>query len=520
MRFTLPKTSPESGASRVLRAALATRCHAVFFAWMVLCVLGFAGRLMAEPPPGHYDGVDDSGAAVLREDLHGLIRDHQRFPYTSTATDTWDILESADEDPEDASAIRDVYANASYPKFGGGGGGYEREHAWPKSYGFPDDGSDNYPYSDTHHLFLADGSYNGSRSNKLFGQCHAACTERPTVEAGGVGGGSGVYPGYSNWTETGLWETWIGRRGDLARALFYMDVRYEGGAHGITGHAEPDLVLTDDVNQVLETGVNAASGYMGRLSVLLAWHEEDPVDAIEMERNDVIASYQGNRNPFIDHPEWVSCVFEDECDGAPPLVPDVSPWINEIHYENAGADSQEGFEIAGPAGTSLSGWRILHYNGSDGGVTDSLDLSGSLGHDGSGYGFLFFSMAPLQNGPADGLALVDPESVVVEFLSWEGVVMANAGAASGSTSVDLGVAESSATPAHYSLQRIGIGSEGTDYVWGVAQAASPGLINPGQSVVVAVGVPIFSPAVATGLGGLWLITGFTALWSVRFRARR
>lgn len=520
MRFTPPKSSSESCVACHGRSPRAVRCHAVFSAWVALCVLLVVGRGFAEPPPGYYDGVDASDSAALRDDLHVWTHDHQRFPYTSTATDTWDILELADEDPGDSSAIRDVYANASYPKLGGGGGGYEREHAWPKSYGFPDDGSDNYPYSDAHHLFLADGSYNGSRSNKLFGQCHAACTERPTVAAGGVGGGSGVYPGYSNWTETGLWEIWIGRRGDVARSLFYMDVRYEGGTHAITGHPEPDLVLTDDVSQVVETGVNAASGYMARLSVLLAWHEEDPVDAVEMARNDVIASYQGNRNPFIDHPEWVACVFEGECDGTSPGDPGVPPWINEIHYENAGADSQEGLEIAGPAGRSLAGWRILHYNGSGGAVIDSLDLSGSLPDDGSGYGFVFFAMAPLQNGPADGLALVDPEGVVVEFLSWEGVVTATGGSASGSTSVDVGVTESSSTPSNYSLQRTGSGSEGADYVWAAAQPASPGTINLGQSVVVAVGVPVLSSGIAFGLAGLCLSTGFALLRSIRTRVKR
>ena len=64
-------------------------------------------------------------------------------------------------------------------------------------------------------------------------------------------GGSGVYPGESNWTTAGVWEAWAGRRGDVARALFYLDVRYEGGVHGVTGAAEPDLVLTDDPSLLL-----------------------------------------------------------------------------------------------------------------------------------------------------------------------------------------------------------------------------------------------------------------------------
>jgi endonuclease I len=143
------------------------------------------------------------------------------------------------------------------------------------------------------------------------------------VANNGIGGEPGTgYPGYSNWSEgsssstTGSWETWIGRRGDVARAQLYMDLRYEGGVHGVTGAAEPDLILTDDAGLISSTptGDNEDIAYMGELSVLLAWHWQDPPDDLERRRNDVVASYQGNRNPFVDHPEWVHCVFENDCE--------------------------------------------------------------------------------------------------------------------------------------------------------------------------------------------------------------
>ena len=123
----------------------------------------------AAPPPGYYATVDATNATTLALTLHEVIDDHTRFPYTSGATDTWDILESAQEDPNDPSAILDVYRNESYPKQGGGNAFYDREHTWPRSFGFPNDGSSNYPFSDAHMLHLADGSYNGSRGNKPFG---------------------------------------------------------------------------------------------------------------------------------------------------------------------------------------------------------------------------------------------------------------------------------------------------------------------------------------------------------------
>lgn len=263
----------------------------------------------AAPPTGYYDTVNASTPTLLRATLHAVIDDHTRFPYTSSSTDTWDILEDADENPANSSAILDLYRNRSYTKFGGGTGPYNREHSWPNSYGFPDDGTSNYPYTDCHHLFLCDVGYNGDRANKPFAACSAGATERVTDFNDGEGGGSGVFPGNSNWYNATYWQTWNGRMGDVARAMFYMDVRYEGGTHGVTGYAEPNLILTDNPSLIVTTGSNASVAYMGLLSVLLQWNAADPVDDRERARNDAVYSYQGNRNPFIDHPEWVNALF-------------------------------------------------------------------------------------------------------------------------------------------------------------------------------------------------------------------
>ncbi|MCG8404944.1 MAG: endonuclease [Phycisphaerales bacterium] len=277
----------------------------------------------ADPPPGYYDSVDATDASTLRATLHNVIDDHTRFPYTSSSTDTWNILELAQQDPNNSSNIIDVYRNRSYAKIGGGVGPYNREHSWPKSYGFPDNTSGNYPYTDCYQLFLCDSGYNNLRGNKPFRICNGGCTERVTDATNGQGGGSGSYPGNSNWTSgsstQGTWETWAGRRGDIARAQFYLDVRYEGGTHGITGVSEPNLILTDNgaLIDASSTGSNESVAYMGMLSVLLQWHEEDPVDDWERNRNDRVSSFQGNRNPFIDHPEWVGCIFSGNCDACP-----------------------------------------------------------------------------------------------------------------------------------------------------------------------------------------------------------
>ena len=286
---------------------------------VVACALGPICALAA-PPPGYYDSVDTSNTAQLRATLHAVIDDHTRFPYSASTTDTWDILELADEDPANATSILDLYRNRSYVKFGGGTGPYNREHSWPNSYGFPDDGPTNYPYTDCHHLFLCDVAYNADRANKPFGSCAPGATERITDFNDGQGGGSGVFPGNSNWFDGAVWQTWVGRKGDVARAMFYMDVRYEGGIHGVTGAAEPNLILTDNASLIASTGGNASVAYMGLLNVLLQWNAQDPVDDRERARNDVVYGFQGNRNPFVDHPEWVNALF----------VPSAGPTIVSI----------------------------------------------------------------------------------------------------------------------------------------------------------------------------------------------
>ncbi len=452
-------------------------------------------------PAGYYDSVDTSTPAAMRTSLHAVIDDHTKIPYTSDSTDTWNVLELADQDPNDSSRILDVYLNASYPKYGAGNLDYNREHTWPKSYGFPDDLAGNYPYTDCHHLFLCNDSYNTSRSNKPYRYGSSADLEKPTEVNDGMGGGTGFYPGNSNWTSgsytDGTWETWIGRRGDVARALLYMDVRYEGGVHGVTGYSEPDLILTDDEALILasNTGSMESVAYMGMLSVLLEWHVQDPVDAREMARNDAVYSFQGNRNPFIDHPEWVDCIFAGTCGGS--SGGDPVAWINEFHYDNDGTDTGEFFEIAGTAGLSLTGWTVYGYNGNGGTVYDTEVLSGTLPDQQGGFGTLSFAMVGMQNGSPDGLALVDDSGVVVQFITYEGVIVATDGPAAGLTSVDVGVSETSVAPIGSSLQLGGSGAAYADFTWQGSQTDTPGAVNTGQTFVGS--ADITPPAEPTGL---------------------
>ncbi|GAA0858911.1 endonuclease [Aliiglaciecola litoralis] len=457
-------------------------------AGVVVSALLFINPVSAAIPSGYYDSVNTTNYQTLHDSLHEIIDDHQRFPYTSSATDTWDILEQADEDPDNSSKIIDIYKNATYSKAGGGNSYYNREHSWPKSYGFPKDGSSNYPYTDAHHLFLSDSSYNSSRSNKPFADCNSGCSTKTTLANHGRGGGAGDSNTTTGSGATGSWETWDDRKGDSARALMYLAVRYEGGTHSITNKTEPDLILTDNRSLIANsnTGSNLSVAYMGLRSTLIQWHKDDPVDDFERRHNDAVYAHQGNRNPFIDHPEYVACVFEQDCSGlgggsggGGGSSPEV--WINELHYDNSGSDQGEFVEVAGTANTNLSGWKILAYNGNGGSVYKTTNLSGTISNQQNGFGTKSFSISGLQNGAPDGIALIDDSNNVVQFLSYEGTFTASDGAASGMTSTNIGVSENSSTSVGHSLQLSGSGQSYASFTWQSAANDTPGSLNNGQS---------------------------------------
>jgi hypothetical protein len=278
---------------------------------------------------------------------------------------------------------------------------------------------------------------------------------------------------------TGGWQTWGARKGDVARALFYLDVRYEGGTHGGTGASEPDLRLTDDLNLIASsaTGSNVSIAYMGKLSTLLQWHLDDPVDTKEMARNNAVFAQQGNRNPFVDNPGWVQCLYQSLC--VRERLAEV--WINELHYDNTGVDVNEFVELAGPAGDNVHGWLLLAVDGATGRVYGKRVLGGTFPNQQNGIGTLSFPFPGLQDGAPDGLALLTPTGVVMQFLAYEGTFTAQGGALQGRTARPITTSESSTTAIGTSLQLGGTGNNPSQFVWQASLTATPGARNTNQT---------------------------------------
>ncbi|MBS4752245.1 endonuclease [Nocardioides sp. zg-ZUI104] len=232
------------------------------------------------PPPtadpgGYYAPVAGKTGAALHDALHDLIDEQTKISYSTV----WDALKVTDADPANSANVLTFYSGVSMPKSANGGnsGNWNREHVWPQSHG--DFGTSIGPGTDLHHLRPETVSVNSTRSNKDFDN-----------------GGSAVSGCSDCWTDSDSFEPRDSVKGDVARMVFYMAVRYEGD----DGFA--DLEVNDTVN--------GTTRYLGRLSVLKAWHRSDPPDARERQRNEVIyTTYQRNRNPFIDHPEWVTSIW-------------------------------------------------------------------------------------------------------------------------------------------------------------------------------------------------------------------
>ncbi|MGB3543467.1 endonuclease, partial [Rubrivirga sp.] len=256
--------------------------------------------------------------------------------------------------------------------------------------------------------------------------------------------------------------------GDVARAAAYVAVVYESAVDAASERRFLTTMLAD----------------------LKAWNHQDPPDDLEVAESDWVAGLQGTANPFVLDPTLLDRAFGDYL--APSGDPDPggdSPivWINEIHYDNAGADVGEFIEVASSAGTDLDGWRIVLYNGANGSAYDDRALAGVVPDLEAGLGVLevTYSINGIQNGPSDGAALVDPDGRVVQFVCWEGTLTATDGPAQGLTSIDVDVQESGATPIGHALRLSGSGRSLADFAWSGPGPASPGRLNASQSVPVA-----------------------------------
>ena len=265
--------------------------------YIILTLLQITHQVYGEEPAGYYDSAHGKNGKSLREAINQIISGHNVISYSSTD----EVMSVIDADPINKNNVILIYSRKSDPTSNCCSNGWNREHLWPNSYGIDNRGP---AYSDIHALRPCDSNVNSSRGNKHFDESDPESRYYK-------------FPSHPEAilcsSDNNSWSPPESLKGDIARAMFYMDIRYEGKS------GEPDLELTDDLAEI-----TSSNSKMGSLKTLLIWHMLDPVSEEEEIRNDRVYEIQNNRNPFIDRPQWVSSIWGN------PLQISISKTANSI----------------------------------------------------------------------------------------------------------------------------------------------------------------------------------------------
>jgi len=257
----------------------------------------------------YYDGIGSETCEELKTALHDLIDDHTAVTYSSL----WTYFQTTDNHLNDSGTeviVWDMYSDnpagseneftfvtEQCGNYQEEGDCYNREHTFPKSWW---GGSTSQPqYTDLYVVVPSDGWVNGLRGNKPYGEVIDGTETHTTNNGSKVGTSMVSVPGYSGT----VFEPRDEYKGDFARGYFYMATRYEDVIAGWeNNNSESSAVLDGSSYLVFEPWV---------IELLSDWHEVDPVDQKEIDRNEAIFGIQGNRNPFIDHPGYVDAIWGD-----------------------------------------------------------------------------------------------------------------------------------------------------------------------------------------------------------------
>ncbi len=316
-------------------------------------LLAFATISFAQAPPGYYNGADGKSGYELKTALYNIIKNHNDRGYSALWTFymTGDILPSnLTNSGNSNNIIWDIYSY--YPtgpnpyeytagsdqcgNYSGEGSCYNREHTFPKSWF-----NNAAPMkNDVVHILPTDGYTNGRRSNYPYSEVGTTTW----VSQNGSKLGSSNVNGYWGTAFEPIDEF----KGDLARIYFYMATRYENViANWQNNSSNADAVLDGTSDHVYEDWY---------LDLMVKWSNEDPVSQKELNRNNKIYEYQNNRNPFVDHPEYITMIWVDPTAVVNPLDLKVSvypnPVVNDLHVSYSGTAPLRYFVI------NMSGQKI------------------------------------------------------------------------------------------------------------------------------------------------------------------
>ena len=262
--------------------------HHIFTSRMIIIVKLFSTIGVSAQIDSYYSTINGQSGNELKSILNSIIDDHNSLSYTPGV---WDAHKDLYEDPDNADNIILFYSQASVSKLtqaGSGGSGataFNREHLWPNSRGI---GSSGSAYTDVHHLVPTYAGVNSSRSNKYF--------DYSDPEAGGYSSPAHeLAPQCTSTDDT--FEPGDAQKGHVARAILYMATRYD------------DLEILNTSPLVT---LSTSESKMAQLNTLLDWNRKALPTIKEKNNNQKIyESYQYNRNPFIDFPEFADAIWVD-----------------------------------------------------------------------------------------------------------------------------------------------------------------------------------------------------------------
>lgn len=291
------------------------------------------------------------------------------------------------------------------------------------------------------------------------------------------GSGSGGQPGVLSIADASVTE------GDTGTQPISFTVSRDGGSTGaVTAHYDVAFGTADAADfangQTFSGDIAFADGETSKTITLAVAGDT----TIEADETFSVTLSDATGGATIDKASATGTIVNDDSNGSTGAE---NVFVNELHYDNSGSDTGEAIEVAGTAGTDLTGWSVVLYNGNGGADYQTIALSGVIADQSNGFGTVSVDAPGIQNGSPDGLALVDAGGNVVQFLSYEGIFTATSGPASGMTSTDIGVAEEPAPGTGFSLQLKGSGSTAADFTWSSASDDSFGAVNEGQSFLSA-----------------------------------
>lgn len=272
----------------------------------IICLSLLSSICFAQIPAGYYNSAQGLVGTPLKAALHNIIKNHTQISYNGLWTafkktdvkpngKVWDMYSDI---PSGTPPYQYTFVTDQCGNYAAEGDCYNREHSWPKSWF----NVLSIPESDLFHVYPTDGKVNGLRGNDPYGNV----TIPDTITLNGSR--------YGNCSDLGYclkaFEPIDEYKGDLARGYFYMSTRYylEDGGWANSPATNKSVILPWQMN------------------VLLQWHQQDPVSAKEIARNDsVYYKFQHNRNPFIDNPQWADSIW----------TMDVTVFVKEFEFASS-----------------------------------------------------------------------------------------------------------------------------------------------------------------------------------------